>query len=286
MTWTYIAPTLVAVTGLAVGNYIDLLANCLPRELPVSSLDSPCQRCGFLAIWLNKLPVLRYTTIGLRCSACRGKALLFFPYVELLTASVFLLTLLKQRPPSDFNGWAFAADLAFSSAVITLIFINLEHLLLPNAITYPGIAMCLVARLLLPGLGEPPPFYEWLAATWPAWSASLADGVIGMLAGGGSLLALRGIWRRLRGVEALGLGDVKMMLMIGAYLGAIRTCLTLGLVVVLALPLAVVVYIVLVKRRAAGAPLLMPSGFLWGIPAIIVVLVGQKLTSWLSALTG
>src|SRR5262249_55496643 len=128
--------------------------------------------------------------------------------------------------------FALGFDVAFAAAIIALIFIDAEHMILPNAITYPGILFSLITRALVPYLAGPahfddlPQLLNFLPA-WPWWAVSLLGAVIGGLAGGGFLWLMGFAWEKLRGVEAMGLGDVKMMLMVGAFLGWRLTLLTI-----------------------------------------------------------
>ena len=164
-------------------------------------------------------------------------------------------------------------DVAFIAAIVALVVINLKTMILPNKITYPGCALAILVRVFIPnlasfGLLNQPPFSKL-----PIFLASIDGAFIGAIIGGGSLLLLRWTWQRLRGIEALGLGDVKMMCMIGAYLGIAKTILVLALVVVVMFPAMVIIALMLIKR----SNMLWPSGFIWGIPAITVTLLGENI---------
>ena len=120
-------------------------------------------------------------------------------------------------------------------------------MILPNAITYPGIAFAVIARLAVPYLTGVPHFDDlpWLMEGmfegWPLWAASLGGAALGALVGGGSLWLMGWTWEKLRGIEAMGLGDVKMMFMVGAYLGWRLTILTIFLSVLSGSVIGVVV---------------------------------------------
>jgi Flp pilus assembly protein protease CpaA len=89
---------------------------------------------------------------------------------------------------------------------------------------------------------------------------------------------VRWTWEKLRGVEVLGFGDVKMMCMVGAYLGIAKTVIVLSFAFAFMMPLSMVVALVLLKQKNP----VIPSGFIWGIPAIIVTLAGERILHWLS----
>ena len=178
----------------------------------------------------------------------------------------------------EYSSLTIFADALFIAAIVALIVINLKSLILPNIITLPGIVIALLLRLVLP-MGEP--HLQWLDfSMWlPAPAASLAFGIAGAIIGGGALWIVRLGWAQMRGVEILAFGDIKMMCMIGAYLGIARTLLVLALILCVMLPLTLVVFQSLRRRRDS---LLLPSGFIWGVPAIIVTVLGGAVLAWLT----
>lgn len=173
---------------------------------------------------------------------------------------------------------ALLLDAIFIGAVVVLIVINLKHLILPNAITYPGCAVAIVARAFIPNLAS----FGFLSrdpfSKLPAFLVSIDGAIIGLIVGGGTLLLVRWTWEKLRGVEGLGFGDVKMMCMVGAYLGIAKTIIVLSLAFALIMPLSMIVVRVLLKQKNP----VIPSGFIWGVPAIIVTLCGERILHWLS----
>ncbi|MFN2596717.1 MAG: A24 family peptidase, partial [Pyrinomonadaceae bacterium] len=174
-------------------------------------------------------------------------------------------------------------DLAFVAAIIALVFIDAEHMLLPNVITYPGIVFAIIARLVIPYLAGPQAFDDLsglvngLFAGWPIWAASLGSAGIGALAGGGSLWLMGWLWERLRGVEAMGLGDVKMMFMVGAYLGWAHTLLTIFLAVITG---SLVGVSIMLARRERDMKMLLPFGIFLGAGALVSLLAGHALIGW------
>ncbi len=174
-------------------------------------------------------------------------------------------------------------DLVFVSGILALVFIDAEHMILPNAITYPGIVFALVSRLLVPYLvGRPyfddlEPLMGGLLSGFPLWSASLIGALIGGVLGGGSLWLTGWAWERLRGIEAMGLGDVKMMLMVGAYFGWRLTILTIFLGVLSGSVTGIVLMILQGKRNMQ---MLLPFGIFLGIGSIGSLLVGPPIVAW------
>lgn len=174
------------------------------------------------------------------------------------------------------------ADTLFIFTVLALIVINLKSLLLPNKITYSGLAIALIVRLFLPNLSSFGLLDQFPFAKLPTPLVSIDGAIIGAIIGGGTLFLVAWGWQRLRGVEALGFGDVKMMGMIGAYLGIAKVVLVLLLVIVLMVPVTIALASIFIKIRNR---MILPSGFIWGVPAIIVTLFGEMILAWISSLT-
>src|SRR6185503_11798028 len=168
--------------------------------------------------------------VAVGCRNCRTRISPVYPMVELLVAALYLAAFLVHREGvTVFGKWLpLAADIVFVSLIVPLVFIDLRYKLLPNRITYPGLVVLLVLRTLAPNpwiiSHTPKPF--GLAGS-PDWAVSVFASLLGAVVGGGSLWLVREGYYRLRHVEGMGLGDVKMMLMVGAFLGWQLTLLTI-----------------------------------------------------------
>ena len=166
---------------------------------------------------------------------------------------------------------------------MVLIFIDAEHMLLPNAITYPGIVFAIIARVSLPYLSAAPhfddiaPLLRGMLHGLPIEAVSLIGAIIGGLIGGGSLWLMGWTWEKLRGIEAMGLGDVKMMFMVGAYLGWRLTILNIFLGV---LSGSLIGIILMLKQGRRNMQLLLPFGVFLGIGAIAALLIGTRIVEW------
>lgn len=198
--------------------------------------------------------------------------------MEAITAILFVLVTLQDGP-----SFALPFDLAFVAALVALIFIDGENMILPNAITYPGIVFALVARVAIPYLvGAPhfddlPSLIEGPLRGQPLWLVSIVGALIGALAGGGSLWLMGFLWEKLRGVEAMGLGDVKMMFMVGAYFGWRLTILTIFIAVFTGSLAGVGV---MLRRGNRNLQVMLPFGIFLGIGAIVSLLAGARIVAW------
>ncbi len=237
--------------GAIVGSFLNVCIYRLPRKLSVVSPPSACPSCGRRLAWFENVPIIGYLALGGRCRTCHAAIGPRYAIVEALTAAMF-----------GFGAWYYGptlllvSRLVLGSALIVLFAIDLEHQLLPNAITLPFIII---------GLG-------FSIFVEPGWQSAL----VGILVGGGSLLAMFYAWLWLRKQEALGMGDPKMLAMIGAFVGWKLTILTL----VLASFSGSLVGLALIATRRARMQSLIPFGCFLAVGAAIAATVGPAILDW------
>jgi leader peptidase (prepilin peptidase)/N-methyltransferase len=266
------------VFGAIIGSFLNVVIHRLPREESIVLPSSRCPGCGAAIAFYDNVPVLSYLLLGGRCRACKAHISARYPAVEALTAALWVIVAWH-----DGLTWALPFDLVFVTAITALVFIDAEHMILPNAITYPGIVFALVARVVLPYLMGRPYFDDLnmlvngMLAGMPLWAASLVGALVGALVGGGSLWLMGWTWEKLRGIEAMGLGDVKMMFMVGAYLGWRLTILNIFLGVLAGSLIGIVIMLLEGKRNMQ---LLLPFGVFLGIGSIAALLVGSNIVEW------
>lgn len=269
---------LTGVLGAIIGSFLNVVIHRMPREESIAFPNSRCPSCGAAIAFYDNIPVLSYLVLRGRCRGCRTGISIRYPTVELLTAAAFVSVTWRYGVTL-----ALPFDLIFVSALIALVFIDAEHMILPNAITYPGIVFALVARTAVPYLVAPFHFddlrglTEGLFQGMPVWVASLGGSVIGALIGGGSLWLMGWTWEKLRGIEAMGLGDVKMMAMVGAYLGWRLTILTIFLGV---LSGSLVGVVMIIGQGKKDMQMLLPFGVFLGIGAMVALLFGPQIAEW------
>lgn len=203
-----------AVIGLIVGSYLNVVIYRLPLGISTVLPRSRCPACGAgIRAWDN-VPVVSYLLLRGRCRACGTPISVRYPLIEGATGLLFLGSFLRFG-----IAWAAVAGALFCALMVTLAMIDLDHMILPDVLTWPAIAAGILLQPLVlwasPGADSP-------------WRA-MAGGALGAAVGAGILLAVWGGWYLLRREEGMGLGDVKMLAAVGAFLGWPGVLLTLFL---------------------------------------------------------
>ncbi len=268
-----VALLMVTIFGAVIGSFLNVVIHRLPLDESIVFPNSRCPKCGAAIKAYDNIPIISYLVLGGRCRACQSPIPIRYPAVEAMTALLFALTFTLRSGLTI----ALPFDLIFVAAIIALIFIDAEHMILPNAITYPGIVFAFVARALIPNLDGTGTLAAGLLPGQPAWMLSLVGALVGALAGGGSLWLVGWLWERFRGVQAMGLGDVKMMLMVGAFLGWPLTLLTIFVGVLTG---SVGGVALMLRRGERDMRMMLPFGIFLGLGALVSLLVGTRIVRW------
>ncbi|HTK28993.1 MAG TPA: prepilin peptidase [Vicinamibacterales bacterium] len=240
-----------AVFGSFIGSFLNVCIYRLPRGQSIVWPASACPHCRRPLAWYENVPIASYAVLGGRCRTCREPIGIRYPIVEALTAAMFAAAWWEYGP-----GLLLLSRLVFGSALLGLFAIDLEHHLLPNVVTLPGMA----AGLLFSLVTEP----------------GLKDALIGVLIGGGSLFAIAEGYYRLRHEEGLGMGDVKMLAMIGAFVGWKLTLLTL----MMASLAGSIIGLALIATRRGSMKYALPFGTFLALGAGVAATVGPALLNW------
>ena len=266
------------VFGAVIGSFLNVVIHRVPLEESIVFPNSRCGSCGGAIAFYDNIPVLSWVMLGAKCRRCKERISIRYPAVELLTAALFVGVAWHTGLSA-----ALPFDLIFVAALVSLVVIDAEHMILPNVITYPGIVFAVVARIAIPFLtGTPhfddvPSLQHGALADMPIWVVSLAGALIGALIGGGSLWLMGWTWEKLRGIEAMGLGDVKMMFMVGAYLGWRLTILTIFVGVLTG---SVIGILLMARKGERNMQMLLPFGVFLGLGAVAALLFGAPLVEW------
>jgi leader peptidase (prepilin peptidase)/N-methyltransferase len=242
----------LAVLGLMIGSFLNVCIARLPTGDSIVSPGSRCPRCKTSIAWHDNIPVLSYMLLSGRCRRCGQPISIKYPLVELVTAAAFVLQGVFIGPDIPL----LIVRLIFTAFLIVLFGTDLETMRLPNVITYPGIVIGLVASSFLP--------------------PGIVSSAIGAAIGAAIPWAIRWVWYRARGVEAMGLGDVKMLAMIGAFLGwkQVWVVLFLGSLT------GAVVGLAVIKMRGRSMASRIPFGTFLALAALVASLVGEALVAW------
>ena len=291
-------PVIAAVAfllGLIVGSFLNvcilrlpaatgdkpvgLLAACRQQVRAITFSASACPKCGAKIKPYDNVPVLSYLSLGGRCRACHKPISAMYPLVEGLTGLFFFACFFKFGPTPLAAKWAL-----FCSMMMVLVFTDLRVRILPDLITVGGALFGLALSLvILVGDG---------AALWlsrrafafppPESTLSLIDALLGAALGSGVLWLVAEGYFRLRKREGMGLGDVKMMALVGAFLGPNLTFLTLFLGSLTGSILGLV-FIALFRKGEAYE---LPFGLFLAAGALLSVFFGAEILAWYSSLMG
>jgi leader peptidase (prepilin peptidase)/N-methyltransferase len=249
---TFAGVVLLLILGLMIGSFLNVCISRLPKGESVVAPRSRCPFCRVAIRWYDNVPVLSYTLLNGRCRACNAPISLRYPMVEAATGLAFLLQALAFGDEPVL----LASRLVLTALLVVLFGTDLETHRLPNVLTIPGAVVGVL-------------FSVWVA---PGLRSSLA----GVVLGGGLLLAVRWGWKRAKGVEAMGLGDVKMLAMIGAFLGWREVWIVLFLASVG----GALVGVGLVTLGGRSLKSMLPFGTFLALAAFAASLVGDRLLVW------
>jgi leader peptidase (prepilin peptidase)/N-methyltransferase len=244
--------TVIFIFGAVIGSFLNVCICRIPAGVSIVKPASRCPRCQASIRWYQNIPVISYLVLRGRCASCHQVISLRYPLVEALTGILFVLVF------RQFGFlWATPVYWLLAAALVVITFIDLDHQIIPDVISLPGIPMGFALSFLVP---------------WISWS----DSLLGILLGGGSLYLVGQIYYLVTRVEGMGGGDVKLLAMLGAFLGwkAVLPTIFLGSLVGSIIGVSVMLY------RRAGGKLAIPFGPFLALGAVIYLLYGQDLLRW------
>jgi leader peptidase (prepilin peptidase)/N-methyltransferase len=239
------------VFGLCLGSFLNVVIYRLPLGKSIVSPPSRCRNCDYLLQWYDNIPVLSWLWLRGRCRKCGTGVSIQYPIVELVTGALFVLVIWLTPV-----GPLLASRLILVGILIALFGIDLEHQILPNSITLPGIAVGLLFSLIAP----------------PGWK----DALIGAALGGGLLYGIAWAYYLWRREEGMGMGDVKMLAMIGAFLGWKAVIVTL----VLSSFAGAIIGVSMMAVQKGDMKYALPFGTFLAIGTVIAMLAGDPLVAW------
>ena len=207
------------IFGSVVGSFLNVCIHRLPREESIVFPPSHCPSCGKAIRFYHNIPIFGYLSLRGKCADCGSRISPVYPLVEVLAGVMAAAVLAKFGLTIEA-----AFYLALIYALIVITFIDLEHMIIPNVITIPGILVGLVFGALATDWGASRALMERVGYDLGGFLILLnevpfLDSVFGLLIGGGVLYIIAFLYVALRKREGMGMGDVKLLAMLGAFLG-------------------------------------------------------------------
>lgn len=242
----------VFLLGAIIGSFLNVCIYRVPSKQSIVKPGSRCPSCFYSIPWYFNIPILSYLVLRGRCASCGFQIPLRYPLVEGMTGLLFVLAFFRFG-----FSWATPVYWIFLGALVVVSFIDLDHQIIPDVISLPGIPLGFLLTFAVP---------------WLSWT----DSLFGILLGGGSLAFIAWGYYVLTRNEGMGMGDVKLLAMLGAFMGwkAILPIIFIGSLVgtIFGLPL--------MFMKGANGKLAIPFGPFLSLGAIIYLLWGPFLVRW------
>lgn len=261
------------IFGLIVGSFLNVCIIRLPRGRSVVSPPSHCPQCREPIKFYDNIPIISFLLLRGTCRKCGEPISWRYPLVELMNG-LFYVWIVREF---GLGGEAFLM-MAFCSALIVMTFIDFDHQIIPDLITLPGILIGIsIAPFYMSALNEPLPFnLGHLMPHAAPHLISFLNSVIGMIFGALPLLTIGWLWEKLRNVEAMGGGDVKLMGMVGAFLGWKGALLT----IMLGALVGSVVGLGLIAAKRHKMDKVIPFGPFLALGSVITAFYGHDIIAW------
>jgi leader peptidase (prepilin peptidase)/N-methyltransferase len=265
--------------GLVIGSFLNVCILRIPEDKSIVLPASSCTKCGKAIAPYDNIPVLSWLFLGGKCRNCKTTISAMYPAVELLTGLLFLACYLVFGPTVDALKWA-----VFAAILVVLTITDLRERILPDEVNFFGLGAGMLFSFFTKSQDGTA---LWIANRWfdfppPQAALSFVDAALGAVAGSGLLWLVAEGYFRIRGREGMGLGDVKMMAAVGAFLGLKRTLLT----VLMGSLLGSVIGILLIAVSKKGRDYELPFGTFLGAGALLVVFFGTPALHWYESLLG
>lgn len=250
---SYSYAIIVFLFAISIGSFLNVCIYRVPENISIMTPGSFCPNCNTPIPFHYNIPVLGYLFLRGRCRFCKIKISMRYPLIECLTGALAVLLFLKFGLTKEMLFW-----FVFTCVLITISFIDIDHQIIPDVISLPGILIFSLSAFLVPGMG-------------------IKDAVFGIITGGGSFTAVALLYYLFRKQEGLGGGDIKLLAMIGAATGIKGVFFTVFWGSVFG-TIAGILLILLNKN--AGPKLKIPFGPYLSLGALCYIFLGNELIAW------
>ena len=248
----YLIFVYAVVLGMCVGSFLNVCIYRLPVSKSIVHPGSECPECGNPIRFYDNIPVISYLILRGRCRHCRTRISIRYALVEIITGFFAFCVLIEFGTSAQALIY-----FVFIAALMVVVFIDIDHKIIPNRITLPGIPICFAASFALPGM-------------------TIQDSLLGILTGGGSLFIIAWGDKKITRNEGMGGGDIKLLAMIGALIGWKGVLFTIYFASIL----GTCVGLVLILQRKKNLKFAIPFGPFLSIGAIIYVFFGDEIVGW------
>ena len=239
--------------GLCIGSFLNVCIHRLPAASSIVRPRSHCPACGEPIRWHDNIPVISWLWLGRKCRDSAAPIPWRYPLVEMLGGVFAVFTIARFGP-----GPAALVYFCFIAALLVVTVIDLDHQIIPNAITLPGIPLCFLGALIVPGI------------TWQ-------DALMGLAVGGGGLYLVGWTYYLLKGKEGMGGGDIKLLAMIGALTGLRGVVFT---IFVASATGTVAGLLQMAAARLVDMERRIPFGPFLALGALVYLFYGRELILW------
>jgi len=249
----------VFIFGAVVGSFLNVCIYRLPKGESVVFPPSRCPGCGSGIHWYDNVPVISYLLLRGRCRSCRAAISPQYPLVEAINGLLTLFLFMRFG-----LSFAFAVLFLFCSALVVITFIDLEHQIIPDVISLPGIAIGFVASFFIEDLYQVDKILGWQSS------------LIGILVGGGSLYLVATLYQLFTGKEGMGGGDIKLLAMMGAFFG----WKAVPFIIFVSSLVGSVIGVTVMLIQKKDAKLAIPFGPFLVFGAIMYIFFGRQVIHW------
>ena len=240
------------IFGAIVGSFLNVCIFRLPKEESIIWPGSHCPHCKKPIKFYDNIPLISYLLLGGKCRQCHSSISLQYPLVEGITALSSLIVFMEFGPSLSYLFY-----FSFVAALIVITVIDLYHQIIPDVISLPGIGVGLLASLMIPQI-------------------TFSNSLLGILLGGGSLFLIATVYQWLFKREGMGGGDVKLLAMIGAFLGWKAVILT----ILLGSLIGSITGIIVMVSKGKDFKYAIPFGPFLSLGAVIALFYGENLIRW------